>query len=258
MVLVLVVVVLTVIAGHAVVEVPSQFLGFVGRFLRLVGGLFGLVGLLLGAFSAVASLLGGGASFVGTQDGPGNRLVVAPFVGELGRFLGQVGGFLRLICGLRRAFGPLPGLLGQVARVLGDLPGLVGLLLGLGLGAVRFLGLGVFRGGAVSALGVFHGRGRAFRDRGCAFRGEGRAFIPVVGGGVTLVLHRAPGHAVGLTGLCHALAGGGLAGLVLSHDRFSLARRPASARHGERARPQPAHRNRHGCNRAMTRRAPES
>ena len=107
---VLVVVVVTVVAGHAVVEVPSQFLGFVGRFLRLVGGLFGLVGLLLGAFSAVASLLGGGASFVGTPDGPGNRLVVAPFVGQLGRFLGQVGGFLRLICGLRRRVRPAPAL----------------------------------------------------------------------------------------------------------------------------------------------------
>ena len=153
-------VVLTVIAGQVVVEVPGQLLGFVGRFLRLVGGLFGLVGLLLGAFGAAASLLGGGASFVGTLDGPGNRLVVAPFVGQLGRFLGQVGGFLRLICGLRGAFGPLSGLLGQVARVLGDLLGLVGLLLGQGLGAVRFLGLGVFRGRAVGVLGVFRGRGR--------------------------------------------------------------------------------------------------
>ena len=161
----LVLVVVAVIAGHVVVEVPGQLLGFVGHFLRLVGGFFGLVGLLLGAFGAAASLLGGGASFVGTQDGPGNRLVVAPFVGQLGRFLGQVGGFLRLICGLRGVFGPLPGLFGQVAGVLGDLPGLVGLVLGYGLGAVRLLGLGVFRGGSVGVFGVRPGPGLPRRCR---------------------------------------------------------------------------------------------
>jgi hypothetical protein len=55
--------------------------------------------------------------------------------------------------------------------------------------------------GVVLALGAVHG------------------FTPVIAGGVVLVLKCAAGHAVGLAGLCHALAGGDLAGLVLSHDR---------------------------------------
>jgi hypothetical protein len=195
-VVLVVVLVLTVIAGHVVVEVTGQLLRFVGRFLRLVGGLFGLVGLLLGAFGAAASLLGGGASFVGTFDGPGNRLVVAPFVGQLGRFLGQVGGFLRLICGLLgqvggflESFGSLTGLLGQMAGLLGQPASLVGLLLGEEFGI------------AVTLV-------------------NGRAGMGRVVGGVVLVLHHVPGDAVWFAGLSHALAGGDLPGFVRSHDRF--------------------------------------
>src|SRR5271170_2774545 len=39
-------------------------------------------------------------------------------------------------------------------------------------------------------------------------------------GGVVLVFYRAAGHAVRLTRFSHALAGGDLPSLVLSHDRF--------------------------------------
>ena len=55
-----------------------------------------------------------------------------------------------------------------------------------------------------------------------------------------LALDRVPGNAVRLAGLCHALPGGRLPGLVLSHDHFFLASLPASARRGEMARPNEA------------------
>ena len=109
----------------------------------MVGGLFGLVGLLLGSFGAAASPLGGGTSLVGPPFGLGDGLVVAPFVGQFGRFLSQVGGFLGPVGVLLGTFGPLARLLGQVTRVLGQLAGLDSMLLGAGLGlaAVRVTGL---------------------------------------------------------------------------------------------------------------------
>jgi hypothetical protein len=196
-----------VVVVRLIGELAGQFLGLVGGFLRLVGGLLGLVGLLLGALGAVASLLGGGAGLVGPPLGLGDGLLVAPFAGQFGRFLGQVGGLLRPISRLLGTVGALARLLGQVTRVLGQPTSLVGVLLGAGLGL------------AVTRV-------------------IGHAGVPVlvveVFSGVVLVLHRMPGHAVGLARLSHALAGGDLPGLVLSHDRSSLARRPASARHGER------------------------
>jgi len=184
------------LAGHFL-GLVGGFLGLVGGFLGLVGGLFGLLGLLLGSFGAAASLLGDDAGLVGPQLGLGDGLLVAPLVGQFGRFLGQIGGFLRPVGGFLRPVGALARLLGQVTRVLGQPTGLVSLLLGAGLG------LAVARG------------------FGCIID---RAGVPVhvveVFSGVVLVLHRMPGHAVRLAGLSHALAGGDLPGLVLSHDRF--------------------------------------
>ena len=191
----------TEMMGRVVVEVAGQVLGLVGRFVRLVGGLFGLVGLLLGSFGAAASPLGGGASLVGAPLGLGDGLVVAPFVGQFGRFLGQVGGFLGPVGVLLGPFGPLARLLGQVTRVLGQFAGLDGMLLGAGLGLAAAC---VPRLAAACVLG--------------------HAVVPgvvaEVFGGVVLVFYRAAGHAIRLTRLGHALAGGDLAGLVLSHDRF--------------------------------------
>jgi hypothetical protein len=48
------------------------------------------------------------------------------------------------------------------------------------------------------------------------------------GGALAGVLHRVPGHAVRLTGRGHALAGGDLPGLVLSHDQLFPRGLPAS------------------------------
>jgi len=189
--------VVPVVAGCLVGELAGQFLGLISGFLRLVGGLLGLVGLLLGAFGAAASLLGGGAGLVGSPLGLGDGLPVAPFVGQFQCFLGQVGGFLRPVGSLLGAVGALACLLGQVTCVLGQPTGMVGLLLGarLGLAVARVIG--------------------------CAIN---RVDVPVlvaeVFSGVVLVLHRMPGHAVRLARLSHALAGGDLPGLVLSHDRF--------------------------------------
>lgn len=189
--------------------IPGQFLGFVSSFLRPVGGFFRPVGVLLGSFGPGAGLFGGGASVVGPPHGLADRLLVAPFVGQFGRFLDQVSGFLGPIGGLGRAFGSLPRLLGQIPRILGDLPGPVRLLAGQGPG--RGLGSGLFSLDAVRVLGCG------------VVRVLSRGVIPLIAdvfGRVALVLHRVPGHAVGLTSLGHALAGGSLASLVLSHDCF--------------------------------------
>ena len=185
-----------VVVGRVVVEVAGQFLGLVGgsgRVFRVVGGLFCLVRLLLGSFGAAASPLGGGASLVGPPHGLGNSLLVAPFVGEFGRFLGQVSGLFRLVGGLLGAFGPLARLLGQVACVLGQPASLVGLLLpGFGLAVVRVV---VQAGADWLAVAVVS-------------RGGSVVFL-----GVVVVLHRVPGHTVGFARLGHALAGGDLPGL---------------------------------------------
>ncbi len=182
-------------AGHV--------LGLVGGLLGPVGGLFGLVGLLLGSFGAVAGLPGGGASLVGPPLGLGDDLGVAPFVGQLGRFLRQVGSLLRPFSRLLGALGPLTSLLGQVTGVIGQPASLVGLFQGAGLG-VAVIRLGVQAGVSVQA-----GVGQAVAP-----------FVAEVVAGVTLVLHRMPGHAVRFAGLGHPLAGGDLPGLVRRHDRF--------------------------------------
>jgi hypothetical protein len=162
--------------------------------------------LLLGSFGAVASPLGGDAGLVGPPFGLGDGLVVAPFVGQFGRFLSQVGGFLGPVGVLLGPFGPLARLLGQVTRALGQFAGLDGMLLdaGFGLAGACVPGLA---GACVAAA--------------CVLR---HAVVPgvvaEVFGGVVLVFYRAAGHAIRLARLGHALAGGDLPGLVLSHDRF--------------------------------------
>ena len=146
------------------------------------------------------------------------ELIVGEVIGGVGGFLRLVGGLFCLVGGFRGAFGslagmlgqfagafgpsasllcPLAGLLGQVASVLGQLASLVGLLLGTGLG--------------VAGTGVNGGAGI-----GCAVN----PVVAEVVGGVVLVLHHLPSHAVRLTGLSHALAGGDLPRFVRSHDRF--------------------------------------
>ena len=192
-----------------VVVFPGQFLGFVSGFLRPVGRLFRPVGVLLGSFGPGAGLFGGGAGVVGPPHGLVDRLVVAPFTGQFGRFLGQVGGFLGPIGGLGRALGSLPRLLGQITRMLGDLPGPVRLLAGQGLGRGLAPGCSASMPYASSAAG--------------SYASPAAAVIPLIAdvfGSVALVLHRMPGHAVGLASLGHPLAGGSLAGLVLRHDCF--------------------------------------
>ncbi len=179
--------------GPVVIEVAGQVLGLIGRFICLVSGLFGLVGLLLRTFGAAASPLGGGASLVGAPFGLGDGLVIAPFAGQVGRFLSQVGGFLGPVGVLLGSFGPLACLLGEVARLLGQVAGLDGMLVGAGL------------------------RLAAVRVGACV---PGLMGTCVPGHAVVVVVFYGPaGHAVRLARLSHALAGGDLPGLVLSHDR---------------------------------------
>jgi len=194
-----------VMMGRVVVEVADKVLGLISRFVRLLGGLFGLVGLLLGSFGAAASPLGGGASLAGAPFGLGDSLVVAPFVGQVRRFLSQVGGFLGPVGVLLGPFGPLARLLGQVARMLGQFAGLDSMLLSAGLGLAAVCVPGV----TTACVPVLGGA--------CVL---GHAVVAKVFGGVVLVFYRAAGHAIRLTRLGHTLAGGDLAGLVLSHDRF--------------------------------------
>jgi len=112
-------------------------------------------------------------------------------------FSHQVGGFLGPVGVLLGPFGLLARLLGQVARLLGQFAGLDGILLGAGLSLAA---------ACVPGLAA-----------ACVLR---HAVVAEVFGGVVVVFYRAAGHAIRLARLSHALAGGDLAGLVLSHDRF--------------------------------------
>src|ERR1039457_3057253 len=154
-----------------------------------------------------------------------------PLLGLISEFFGLLGRFLRFTGHL---LGPVGGLLGQVGPSLGLVrcgPSLVGppprlFLLGPFSGLRRvhpglrrdLLGpdLGHAEAGLFGHPGVPVFLGRPFPGR------RGRVTL----GGT-------PGLAVGLTGFGHALTGGGLPRLVLSHDDVFLAGRPASARHGE-------------------------
>jgi hypothetical protein len=200
----------------------GRFLGGVGGFLRRVSCFLGRVGLPFGQFGSPASLFGHSPGLVGPLQGPVRLQVVRPLLGPLGGFLGQIGGLFRRGGGLLRAFGAVAGLLGAVARLVGQAPGLVGRLLGVELGVVK---LSVVEPG--------------FAEIGLPGRADGpvvtmRARV-VRGGTVVLLVDGAPGHAIGLAGLGHALAGSGLPGLVLSHDHFFPTGLPASGRHDERS-----------------------
>jgi hypothetical protein len=207
--------------------------------------------LLLGPFGPVAGLLGDGPGLVRTSHGSIYRLIVAPLVGQLGCFLAQFGDFLRLAGALRGLLGPLSRLLGQVAGLLGQLAGKVGVLAirGRGFGGIA----GASRPGAshlrashlrashlrashlrASHLRASHLRASHLRASRTGARHLGFGVVRVleasvsrlqeslvgVGRRLAAVLPGTAGHTVGFAGLSHALADGGLAGLVLGHDRF--------------------------------------
>jgi hypothetical protein len=206
-----------------------------GRYLSGVGGLLGEVGgflrrldLPLGRFGSATSAFSGGPGLVGPPQGPVDLRCVRPLLRHIGGFLGQIGRIFRRVGGFIQSFGALAGPLGAAARLVGQAPGLVGRLLGVepsvvevGVAEPRVVQLRVVETGSSGGIGGIGGIG-------------GPAHV-VYGGIVVLFLDGAPGHAIGLAGLGHALAGSGLPGLVLSHDHFFLTGRPASARHGERS-----------------------
>jgi hypothetical protein len=101
-----------VVPGLIVEEFAEQFFGFGGGILRPVGCRFHLVSFALGPFGEAACLPGDVPRLIGTFLGPGDGIVVTPFLGQVGRFLSQVGGFLRPVGGLLGPFSPLAGLLG--------------------------------------------------------------------------------------------------------------------------------------------------
>jgi hypothetical protein len=210
----------------------GRLLGGVSGFLRRVGCFLGRVGLPFGELGPPASLFGHGSGLVGPLQGSVGLQVVRPLLGPLGGFLGQIGGLFGRAGGLFRAFGALSCPLGAVARLVGQAPGLVGRLPGIELGVVEIgvVEIGVVEIGVVE-IGVVE-IGFSGRAGGLVVIVEARL---VHGGTVVLLLDGAPGHAIGLAGLGHALAGSGLPGLVLSHDHFFPTGLPAPARHGERS-----------------------
>jgi hypothetical protein len=227
-----------VVAPRPAVLVTAGLVGgsfcLAGRYLSSVGGLLGSVGgflrrldLPLGRFGSATSVFGGGPGLICPPQGPVDLRFVRPLLRHLGGFLGQIGGLFRRVGGLFQSFGALPGPFGAVARLVGEAPGLIGRLLGIELSVVE---PGVVEIGVVE-IGVI---GIGFPGRSGGRLVTVRARV-VHGGTVVLFLDGAPGHAIGLAGLGHALAGSGLPGPVLSHDHFFPTGLPASARHGERS-----------------------
>ena len=182
--------------------------GQVGLFLGQVGLFLGQVGLALGAVGPALRLLSRGAGLAGPLLSLLLLLLVSPLPGEVGGFGGHVRSVVRHHGRLVRPLGPLPGSFGPLPRLVGSLPDPV-----RPLPRARPVLGHAFRTGPVRTGAV----------RGGTVRG----FV-----GALLALDRVPGHAVGFASLGHALAGGGLPRLVLSHDHFFPAGRPASARHG--------------------------
>ena len=206
------------------------FLGLVGAFLGLVGAFLGLVGAFLGPFPRLAGpflhlfpppFLRLAGRLAGLELRHGDALagrtvrVVLLFPSPVGRrFPGPVGrrsegvgaALVKIVCnqlgeGSSRVWGALAGTLDDEPRarlVIGARPGLP---VDLQLERVR--------------EPVPHND------------------LPGLAGNRLAGLNRPPGDAVRLAGLSHALAGGGLLGLVLSHDHLFPASRPASARLGE-------------------------
>ena len=188
----------------------GSLFGQVGLFLGQVGLFLGTLGLTLGPVGPVLRFLRRGAGLAGPPLRLLLLLLVSPLPGQVGGFGGHIRGVVRHHGRLVRLFGPLPGVFGPFPRLVGSFPGPVrplpraqgALVLG---GAFR---TGPVRGGLILGDAV-------------------RGFVAAL-----LALDRVPGHAVGFAGLGHPLAGGDLPGLVLSHDHFFPAGRPASARHG--------------------------
>ena len=117
-------------------------------------------------------------------------LLVGPLTGEVGGLGRHIGGLLRHHGRLVRLLGPLPNQVGPLLRLVGQEPHVVRALLRAQPGFAAAVPDGPVPGVVVhSGFGV-------------------------------LAIDRVPGHAVGLTGLGHALPGGGLSRLVLSHDHF--------------------------------------
>jgi NAD(P)-dependent dehydrogenase (short-subunit alcohol dehydrogenase family) len=194
--------------GQFLVVRVHHLLGLVGQFFRLVGGFLGRVGLPFGLLGAAAGLIGGLPGLAGALPGLGPVLGFGPVAGQVGDLLGHVGGLFRHVGGLVGVLGSFPGSFGSFAGLVGQAVGLVGALLGQpGVPlAVAFLALvlGVHLGALLAVvLGVLRG-----------------VFLAVLFAGRVLVADHVPGHAVGLAGLGHAVADGGLTGLVLSHDHF--------------------------------------
>ena len=183
------------------VRLAGFLLGQVGLFLGQVGLFLGQVGFLPGPVGPALRLLGRGPGLGGPQLRLLLLLLVGPAAGDGGGFGGHIGAVVRHHGRLVRLLGPLPGPFGPLLSVLGQFPRPVRVLL----------------------------RAQPALARGCPIPGDtGRGGF-VLG---VLALDRVPGHAVWLAGLGHALAGSDLPRLVLSHDHFFPAGRPASARHG--------------------------
>ena len=155
------------------------------------------VGLLLGPVESALRLPGRGPRLRGHPVRPRLLLAFGPAPGQVGGLGGHVSSGVSHRGGFLGPFGPLLSLVGPLLRLVGPPARPLG----------EFLRL----------LGV-----RTALDHG----GLGGAVLS------RLVLHRVPGHAVRFAGLGHPLAGGGLPRLVLRHDHFFPAGRPASARHG--------------------------
>jgi hypothetical protein len=187
--------VVRVVAGLIGIPVrrAGLLLGLVGFLLGLVGGVLRPIGLLLGHVGPVLRLSGRGPGLGGALPRLLLLLLAGPAAGHFGGFSRHVGGLLRHHGRLVRLLGPLPDLLGPQPGLLGPQPGLL-----------------------EPQPRLLRALMRAEPGRACA------ASLAVSGGfGLAgLALDRVPGHAVGFPGLGHALAGGELSRLVLSHDHF--------------------------------------
>ena len=195
--------------------VPGFVLRLAGVVLRLAGQFLGVVGFLAGPFGGllrpsgplnrpvepVLRLLGRGPGARGQLVRSRLLLGVGPAPGQVGGLGGHVGGVARHRGGFLGSFGPLLRLIGPLLCLIGPTTRPIGEFL-------RLLGVRPALAGVLLDP-----------DAGGALRGR-------------LVLDRVPGHAVRFAGLGHPLASGGLPRLVLRHDYFFPAGRPASARHG--------------------------
>jgi hypothetical protein len=185
-----------------------------GRLLRRVGGsLGGVRGFLrrldlpLGRLGSAASLIGGGPGLIGPAQGAVDFRFVRPLLRHIGGFLGQVGGLLRRVGGLFQPFSALSRPVGPLARPVGQAPGPVGRLPGVEAGLLLVVELGIARVGFPG-----HGAGPVVTTR--------RRVMALILDGMAGVLDGTARDAIRFAGLGHALADGGLPGLVRSHDQL--------------------------------------